>query len=206
MGSRKQLNIIYLNPEQLKKAPENSRIHEEHDVQQIQKSIEKFGFCDPIGIWGEENIIVEGHGRVEAAKNLNLDRVPCIRLDELTDEERRSYMIMHNRTAELSMWDYKVLAEEAQNEELYDFEIDLGLDDVSAEDFDDLFTLNDSEVPLQRTITMTLAPEQYQIAMAIVDYFSEQDQEELHTYGNENAKTNQFFEGVYLWAQQNNLL
>lgn len=206
MGSRKQLNIIYLNPEQLKKASENSRIHEEHDVKQIQKSIEKFGFCDPIGIWGEENIIVEGHGRVEAAKNLNLDRVPCIRLDELTDEERRSYMIMHNRTAELSMWDYKVLAEEAQNEELYDFDIDLGLDDVSAEDFDDLFTLNDSEVPLQRTITMTLAPEQYEIAMAIVDYFSEQDQEELHTYGNENAKTNQFFEGVYLWAQQNNLL
>lgn len=206
MGSRKQLNIIYLNPEQLKKASENSRIHEEHDVKQIQKSIEKFGFCDPIGIWGEENIIVEGHGRVEAAKNLNLDRVPCIRLDELTDEERRSYMIMHNRTAELSMWDYKVLAEEAQNEELYDFDIDLGLDDVSAEDFDDLFTLNDSGVPLQRTITMTLAPEQYEIAMAIVDYFSEQDQEELHTYGNENAKTNQFFEGVYLWAQQNNLL
>lgn len=206
MGSRKQLDIIYLNPEQLKKAPENARLHEEQDVAQIQKSIEKFGFCDPIGIWGAENLIVEGHGRLEAAKNLNLDRVPCIRLDELTDDERRQYMIMHNRTAELSIWDFKVLAEEAQNEELYDFDIDLGLDDVSAEDFDDLFTLNDSEVPLQRTITMTLAPEQYEIAMAIVDYFAEQDQEELHTFGNENAKTNQFFEGVYLWAQQNNLL
>lgn len=200
------LKIEYLEIGQLQPYERNAKKHDVDDVQAICRSIEQFGFSDPIGIWGKENLIVEGHGRLEAAKNLNLDRVPCIRLDELTDEERREYMIMHNRTAELSIWDFKVLAEEAQNEELYDFDVDLGLDDVNEEDFGDLFTLNDSEVPLQRTITMTLAPEQYEIAMAIVDYFAEQDQDELHTFGNENTKTNQFFEGVYLWAQQNNLL
>ena len=208
MGADAKLNIIKVKVADLKEAKENARVHDSHGIGQIKKSIEKFGFSDPIGIWGPDNIIVEGHGRFAAAKELGLEEVPCIRLDHLNDEERRSYMIMHNRTAELSLWDFKILASEAENAELYDFDIDFGLDDVDAEDFDDMFTLNDSDVPLCRTISMTLSPEQYEIAMAVIDYFQEQEAagEELHTYGNENTKTNYFFEGVYQWAMQKNLL
>lgn len=70
------------------------------------------GFDDPIGIWGENNIIVEGHGRLMAAKELHLEKVPCIRLDHLTDEQRREYAIRHNRSQERSTWDFELLAEE----------------------------------------------------------------------------------------------
>ena len=206
MGTKKQLNIIYLDIEELRPSPENARVHEDYDLEQIKKSIEHFGFNDPIAVAGANNLIVEGHGRLEAAKRLGLKQVPVIRLDELTDEERREYMIMHNRTAELSMWDFKILAEEVENEELYDFDIDMGLDDVSEEDFDEVFTLNDSEVPLQRTISLTLSPEQYEVAQSVIDYFREKDESELHTFGNDNKNTNYFFEGVYQWAMQKNLL
>ena len=65
-----------------------------------------------MGIWGDKNIIVEGHGRLIAAKEMGLEKVPVIRLDHLTDTQRRDYAIRHNRTAELSAWDFGKLEEE----------------------------------------------------------------------------------------------
>ena len=55
---------------------------------------------------------MEGHGRQIAALEMGLDRVPCIRLDHLSDKQRREYTIRHNRTAELSAWDWDALEEE----------------------------------------------------------------------------------------------
>ena len=82
----------------------NARKHADADVSTIVKSIEEFGFDDPIGIWGENNTIVEGHGRLIAAKKLGMKQVPVIRLDHLTDEQRRAYALAHNKTAEMSDW------------------------------------------------------------------------------------------------------
>lgn len=70
---------------------------------------------DPIGIWGKDNLIVEGHGRLMACKQLGIMQVPCIRLDHLTDEQRRAYTLAHNKTAEMSDWDYDILDEEIGN-------------------------------------------------------------------------------------------
>lgn len=84
-------------------------------------SIEEFGFCDPIGIWGENNLVVEGHGRLQACKNLHLDVVPCIRLDHLTDEQRKAYTLAHNQTAE-SDWDFTLLDEEINALSQFNFE------------------------------------------------------------------------------------
>lgn len=87
----------------------NARKHDTEDVEAIKRSIEQFGFNDPIGIWSDENLIVEGHGRLLAAKELGMEEVPCIRLDHLSDEERRAYALAHNKTAELSAWDFNTL-------------------------------------------------------------------------------------------------
>ena len=106
------LEIIYLRPDELKPYGNNARKHTPDDIDQIKDSINTCGFNDPIAIWGENNIIVEGHGRQIAAKELGLDKVPCIRLDHLTDTQRRDYAIRHNRTAELSGWDFGKLEEE----------------------------------------------------------------------------------------------
>lgn len=106
------LKIIYLSPDELTPYEGNARKHAPEDIDQIKASIEADGFLDPIGIWGDQNIIVEGHGRQIAAKELGLESVPCIRLDHLTDTQRRDYAIRHNRTAELSGWDFGKLEEE----------------------------------------------------------------------------------------------
>lgn len=110
-----ELKIEYLELKDLKEYDKNARKHQDNDINAIVKSIEKFGFSDPIGVWGEDNTIVEGHGRLQAAKKLKLDKVPVIHLDHLTDEQRRAYAIAHNRTAELSSWLEDVLNEELSN-------------------------------------------------------------------------------------------
>lgn len=121
------LKIEYVDVAKLKLYDKNTRKHEDYDVSQIAKSIEQYGFNDPIGIWGKDNIIVEGHGRLLAAKKLGMTEVPCIRLDDLTDEQRREYAIMHNKTAELSTWDFDLLAAEIDGLEFSGFDIDWGL-------------------------------------------------------------------------------
>lgn len=107
-----ELQIVYLPPGDLKPYEKNARKHAPDDIEAIKKSILEDGFNDPIGIWGENNSIVEGHGRQIAALELGLETVPCIRLDHLSDKQRREYMIRHNRTAELSAWDFSKLEEE----------------------------------------------------------------------------------------------
>jgi len=109
MSKNAVLQLEYLPVDALKPYGNNTRAHAETDINAICESIAQFGFSDPIGIWGDDNLIVEGHGRLEAAKRLGLDAVPVIRLDHLSDEERRAYGIAHNKTAELSKWDFEKL-------------------------------------------------------------------------------------------------
>lgn len=108
------LKIVYLPPEALTPYTGNARKHAAKDLEAIAASIHENGFCDPIGIWGENNIIVEGHGRRLAAMKLGLERVPCIRLDHLTEAQRREYALAHNRTAELSEWEFDQLEKELE--------------------------------------------------------------------------------------------
>lgn len=135
-----ELKIEYLSPGELTPYENNTRKHAPEDIEQIKKSILEDGFNDPIGIWGEKNLIVEGHGRQIAALELHLEKVPVIRLDHMTDDQRRDYAIRHNRTAELSAWDFTALEEELAKLEIegHDFE---GLNFVrpDLESLDDLF-------------------------------------------------------------------
>lgn len=108
MSTTPRLKIEMLPVEDLHEYEGNARQHGEGDIAAIKASIEKFGFNDPIGIWGD-NIIVEGHGRLMAAKDLGMTEVPVIRLDHLTEEERRAYGLAHNKTAELSAWNFEKL-------------------------------------------------------------------------------------------------
>lgn len=110
----KDLKIEYVSIDKLTPYEKNAREHHELDVAKIKKSIEEFGFNDPIGVWSVKNIIVEGHGRLLAAKELGYKEVPIIRLDHLSDEQRKAYALAHNRTAELSTWDFDKLQSELE--------------------------------------------------------------------------------------------
>lgn len=82
-----ELKIEYVDINSIKPYKNNAKTHPEEQIEQIKKSIEQFGMDDPIGIW--KNEIVEGHGRLIACKQLGMKKVPIIRLDHLTDEERK---------------------------------------------------------------------------------------------------------------------
>ena len=110
-----KLEIVYLPVDDLEEYEGNARDHGEEDVAAIRRSIEKFGFDDPIGIWSDHNVIVEDHGRLMAAKALGMKEVPCIRLDHMTDAERKAYGLAHNKTAELSRWNFGKLELELSN-------------------------------------------------------------------------------------------
>ena len=128
-----ELKIEYLPIKALKPYEKNTRKHQKKDVDNIARSIEKYGMCDAIGIWGEQNIIVEGHGRMMACKQLGMTEVPVVRLDHLTDEQRREYAIAHNATAELSEWDLDILPDELAELDLGDFDFDFGIEDEEEE-------------------------------------------------------------------------
>lgn len=90
------LKIEYIKTSELKAYANNAKEHPAEQVEQIKKSIQQFGFNDPIAVW-HDNEIIEGHGRLMAALELKLSKVPIIRLDDLTDEQRRAYMLVHNK-------------------------------------------------------------------------------------------------------------
>lgn len=134
-----EIKVEYLPIEQVIPYANNARKHGDEDTDAIMASIREFGFNDPIGIW--KGIIVEGHGRLIAAKRLGMDKVPVIKLDHLTDEQRKAYALAHNKTAELSGWDFNVL--EAELEELSDIDMSqFGFDNTEFNEdaLSDLFT------------------------------------------------------------------
>ncbi|RZI57309.1 MAG: site-specific DNA-methyltransferase, partial [Zymomonas sp.] len=117
------LTICYRSPSELVSNPTNSRLHTKKQVRQLAKSITSFGFNVPILV-DRDDMIVCGHGRWLAAQLLELEQVPTIRLEHLTEAQRRAFVIADNRLAELSQFDEKVLASEL--EELQS--LDLGFD------------------------------------------------------------------------------
>lgn len=110
-----KLQIEYISLDKLTPYEGNARQHDEEDLATIEASINRYGMCDPIGIWSSKNIIVEGHGRLLALQKLGYTEAPCIRLDHLSEQERREYALAHNKTAEMSRWDFTKLEEELAN-------------------------------------------------------------------------------------------
>lgn len=91
-----KLKIEYIPVKELKTYANNAKVHTAEQIEQIKESIKEFGFNDPIAIW-KNNEIIEGHGRLIAASELGVDKLPVIRLDQLSDQERRAYMLVHNK-------------------------------------------------------------------------------------------------------------
>ena len=103
------IKIEYVDIDSLKEYKMNCKLHPQEQIEQIKKSIQEFSFNDPIAVW-HDNEIIEGHGRLLAAQELGIDKVPIIRLDHLTDEERRAYMLVHNQLTMNSDFDKELVS------------------------------------------------------------------------------------------------
>lgn len=115
-----KLNIIYTKVDDLIEYENNNKDHPEEQIETIADSIRELGFRNPILI-DSENVIIAGHGRLLAAKKLGMTDVPCILVDDLTEDQIKKYRLMDNRTAELSMdnmENIKMELEELNDEQL----------------------------------------------------------------------------------------
>src|SRR6478735_2263481 len=102
----------------------NARTHSKRQIRQIANSIERFGFCNPVLI-DDQRQIIAGHGRVAAARLLGVDQIPTVELAHLSDAEKRAYILADNRLAEKAGWDREILAIELQALVDLDFEVEL---------------------------------------------------------------------------------
>lgn len=98
-----KLKVEYISIDKLKPYERNAKLHPQKQIEQIARSIKEYGMNDPIGVW-KDNVIIEGHGRLEACKKLGIDTVPIVRLDHLTEEQRREYALVHKHEPCLYGW------------------------------------------------------------------------------------------------------
>ena len=136
-----KLKIEYVGIDTIKPYEKNAKQHPAEQIEQIKRSIEKFGMDDPIGIW--HDTIVEGHGRLIACKELGMVEVPIIRLDHLTDEERKAYTLAHNKLTMNSDFDIDILRTELENLKELDFDLELTGFDV--DELDDIFQAEEEQ-------------------------------------------------------------
>ncbi len=154
-----KLLVSYTAIDSLHTYPGNARTHSKHQIRQIAESIKAFGFTNPVLV-DAKNTIITGHGRVEAAKLLDMAQVPTIQLENLTEAQIRAYVIADNKLALNAGWDQSILAIELQHLLTLDnqfevtitgfeiAEIDLILQEAAKEDPDDTLEPADTGVAI----------------------------------------------------------
>lgn len=126
---------------ELKPYKNNARTHNEKQIEKIANSIEAFGFINPVLIDSEYGIIA-GHGRVKGAERLGMTEVPCLFVEDLTEEQKRAYIIADNKLALDAGWDYELLQLELDDLNNLDFDFTLtGFEDLELDD-ESLFSMD----------------------------------------------------------------
>ena len=116
--------FIHVNIDKLIPYANNARTHSEEQIQLIRSSLREFGFINPVIIDNDYGIIAR-HGRVIAARREGITEIPCVKVDHLTEAQKKAYILADNRLAELSEWDEEMLKVEIEQLNDLDFDVDL---------------------------------------------------------------------------------
>ena len=120
----KENTLIYVEIDRLIPYANNARTHSSEQIKLIQSSLREFGFINPVII--DKNFgIIAGHGRVIAAQKEGITKIPCVKVEYLTEAQKKAYILADNRLAELSEWDEELLKIEIEELEGLDFDVDL---------------------------------------------------------------------------------
>lgn len=138
-------SIEWISVDELLTYPNNAKKHDAQQIERMKRSIEQFGFNDPVAI-DKNNVIIEGHGRLMASKELGIEKLPCIRLEHLTDEEVKAYRNVHNKLNMDTGFDYDMLEMdlgEITNIDMTEFGFDTAQFDPN--ELDDFFIESDAD-------------------------------------------------------------
>ena len=164
------MKIEKVKIEEIKLYENNAKLHPEWQVEQIKNSIIEFGFNDPIAI-DENNVIIEGHGRYLALKELDYTEVEIIRLDHLTEEQKVAYAIAHNKLTMNTDFDTEKLRIELSKLEESNFDLSvLGFENIELEeimevDFEEVLEIEEEETENERTRHKLICPHCNHIAL-----------------------------------------
>lgn len=145
-----KLEIISMEVKDIKQYEFNAKLHPQEQINQLKKSIEQFGFNDPIAV-DENNTIIEGHGRLEAMKQLMYKNIPVIKLEHLSEQQKKAYILAHNKINMNSGFDQDLLEKELIA--ITDIDMgDLGFD-MSYDDIDDVInSIDDNFIELEEEV------------------------------------------------------
>jgi len=179
------MEIKQVNPNDLIPYEKNSRVHSDYQINQIKKSINHFGFINPVLVNG--NQIVAGHGRTKAAVELGLNEIPAIDVSNLSEEQLRAYVIADNKIATNAEWDQEILRMELDALKELDFDVSiLGFDpsEVEIKDIDYSVLYDEDEIDekidslereTRRAIEIVFQEEHYQEAFELFKFWKQQD-------------------------------
>ena len=195
------MQIINLAPSALKPYAKNAKKHPQEQIERVAESIKQYGFVQPIVI-DKDNVVVIGHCRLLAAKKLKMQEVPCVCVDNLTEEQVKALRIVDNKSNE-SEWNFDFLADELAELDLSGFDFDFGLEDdgedYSPDEFGDDFTLPDGDKPEICQMTFTLHQRQKELIEYAIGVVKDDAKE---TFGNTNGNGNALYAVVKQWAEQ----
>lgn len=121
------MNVKNINIKDIRPYENNAKKHDKTQINNVAESIKQYGFVQPIVI-DKDGVIVIGHCRALAAKKLGLKEVPCVSVEDLTEEQVKALRIVDNKSNE-SEWDFDILPDELAELDLSDFDFDFGVED-----------------------------------------------------------------------------
>ena len=178
---------------------DNNPRKNDNAVPDVAESIKQCGDLDPIEI-DENNVILAGHTRLMALMEQGFTETDVIRYTGLTEEQKKKYRILSNKTGEKALWDFDALAEELEGLDFddYDFSFDLN-ENFSPDDFGEDFSLPDGDKPEIGVMTFTLHEKQKELIQYAMSLVTDDVNE---TFGNTNKNGNALYEVVRQWAEQ----
>ena len=165
-------------------------------MEYVAKSIQEFGFKVPIVI-DKNGVIVAGHTRYKAAKEIGMKEVPCIVADDLTEEQAKAFRLADNKVSEFSEWEYNILGDELGYIKSIDME-DFGFEDFNIDNFGTDFSLQDGEKGEIVNMTLTLDYRQKEF----INKCLESIKVSHDCYKNTNKIGNAVYEVFMQWEEQ----
>lgn len=191
------MDLITMKLSRIKPYENNPRRNDDA-VDAVVESIRQCGYIAPI-ILDEDNVILAGHTRYKALMRMGREEAECIVKTGLTEEQKRKYRLLDNKTNELAGWDFDLLDIELEGMDFEGFDFGFNDERLSPDDFGEDFVLPDGDKSEICQMTFTLHEEQASLIKYAINIVKDDVSE---TFGNTNSNGNALYEVILQWAEQ----